>query len=118
MLSAGLNIVNAMGSGAQTMLTGTANGCTVGRLTMTNGDAVQHTVTVSRVNGSNTTVVGSFNIVASAGTVPGVLPMDVLAQVFQGVPINLAPGELLTYALSSAMAAGTVMYCHAEYGAF
>ena len=118
MLSAGMQIANSNGTNAVTFLTGTANGCTVGRLTMTSSDTAANTVTVSRVNGGVSTVVGAFSLPATAGTVAGVSPIDVLAAVFESVPINLAPGETLAYQTAAAVTSGKLVYCHAEYGSF
>jgi hypothetical protein len=118
MLSASLQIANSNGTNAMTVLTGTTNGCTVGRLTMTSTDTVANTVTVSRVNGGVSAVVGTFPLPATAGTAVGVSPVDVISTIFEGVPINLAPSETMVYTLATSVTSGKVVYCHAEYGSY
>lgn len=120
--SACVQMANADGTNNKTILTGSnsgsyPNGSTVGRIT-TATDDVANTLTISRQIGATTCRVATISIPANAGTSASVSPVDVLAQAFQGVPINLAPGEVLLFKAGTAITGGKFIEVHVEYGSY
>lgn len=101
-------------TGEKTIAKGTGNGWLVGRITLSTGNSVARTLTVKRKTAAGTAIQGVVSIPITAGQAVGVPPVDILAQVFNDVPINLALDEELIIQLDAANVAGT-MDTHVEY---
>lgn len=101
-------------TGEKVIAKGTGSGWLVGRITLTTGNSAVRTLTVKRKTADGTAIQGVISIPITAGQAVGIPPVDVLAQVFNDVPVNLALDEELIIQLDSANVAGT-MDTHVEY---